>query len=160
MLKKDEGFTLIELLITMVILVIIATVAIPGFGRLIESNRLMTGTNLLASSIKLARAEAIKRGTNVTFSTDGGLETGWCVHAGDAAGDCANDQIRRFEAPDDLTFTETTGDLVFDRRGFLVPQNAQTFTVAPNGCAPGDITFRTLRISPVGRTEIEDGVCP
>lgn len=86
MLKRDGGFTLIELLITMVILVIIATVAIPGFGRLIESNRLMTGTNLLASSIKLARAEAIKRGTNVTFSTDGGLETGWCVHAGDAAG--------------------------------------------------------------------------
>lgn len=160
MLKKTAGFTLIELLITMVILAIIATVAIPGFGRLIESNRLVTGTNLLVSSIKLARTEAIKRGANVTLSTDGGLDSGWCVHDGDANGDCANDQIRAFEAPDNLTFTESAGDLVFDRRGFLVPQNAQTFTVAPDGCAAGDITFRTIRVSPVGRTEIDDGVCP
>lgn len=82
MLKRTAGFTLIELLITMVILAIIATVALPGFGRLIESNRLVTGTNLLVSSIKLARTEAIKRGTNVTFSTDGGLgAVGVCTKA-------------------------------------------------------------------------------
>ncbi|PHQ23917.1 pilus assembly protein [Marinobacter guineae] len=160
MLKRTAGFTLIELLITMVVLAIIATVAIPGFGRLIEGNRLVSGTNLLVSSIKLARTEAIKRGTTVTFSSDGGLASGWCVHDGDATGDCANDQIRGFESPGNLTFTETAGDLVFDRRGFLVPQTAQTFTVAPNACASGDITFRTIRISPVGRTEIDDGVCP
>ncbi|MDF0751170.1 GspH/FimT family pseudopilin [Marinobacter sp. 71-i] len=160
MLKRTAGFTLIELLVTMVILAIIATVAVPGFGRLIESNRLTTGTNLLVSSIKLARTEAIKRGTNVTFSTDGGLGSGWCVHDGDATGDCASDQIRVFEAPGNLTFTETAGDLVFDRRGFLVPQTAQTFTVTPIGCASGDISFREVRISPVGRTEVDDGVCP
>lgn len=160
MLKRSAGFTLIELLVTMVILAIIATVAIPGFGRLIESNRLVTGTNLLVSSIKLARTEAIKRGANVTFSTDGGLGSGWCVHDGDAAGDCASDQIRRFESPRDLTFTESVGDLVFDRRGFLVPQTAQTFTITPDGCASGDISFRVVRVSPVGRTEVDDGVCP
>ena len=160
MLKRTAGFTLIELLITMVVLAIIATVAVSGFGRLIEGNRLASGTNLLVSSIKLARTEAIKRGTSVTFSSDGGLASGWCVHEGDATGDCANNQIRGFESPGNLTFTETTGDLVFDRRGFLVPQAAQIFTVAPNGCASGDITFRTIRISPVGRTEIDDGVCP
>ncbi|WP_421840995.1 GspH/FimT family pseudopilin [Marinobacter algicola] len=161
MLKRTAGFTLIELLITMVILAIIATVALPGFGRLIDSNRLVTGTNLLVSSIKLARTEAIKRGTNVTFSTDGGLEGGWCVHEGDDAGDCANDQIRGFESPGNLIFTESVGDLVFDRRGFLVPQTAQTFTIAPVGCASGDISFRRIRVSPVGRTEVDDGeVCP
>lgn len=159
MLKKAAGFTLIELIITMVILAIIATVAVPGFGRLIEGNRLVTGTNLLVSSIKLARTEAIKRGTNVTFSTDGGMASGWCVHAGDASGDCANDQIRGFESPGNLTFTETVGDLVFDRRGFLVPQQPRTFTVAPNGCATGETTLREIRVSPVGRTEVGAGVC-
>ncbi|WP_417519638.1 GspH/FimT family pseudopilin [Marinobacter sp.] len=160
MLKKSAGFTLIELLITMVILAIIATVAVPGFGRLIEGNRLVTGTNLLVSSIKLARTEAIKRGTNVTLSTDGGLASGWCVHAGDTSGDCANDQIRGFESPGNLAFTETSGDLVFDRRGFLVPQTAQTFVVFPNGCTSGDTSAREVRVSPVGRTEIDNGVCP
>jgi type IV fimbrial biogenesis protein FimT len=161
MLKKTAGFTLIELLITMVILAIIAAVAIPGFGNLIESNRLVSGTNLLVSSIKLARTEAIKRGTSVTFSTDGGLESGWCVHEGDATGDCANDQIRGFQSPGNLTFNEIVGagDLVFDRRGFLVPQEPRTFTVAPNGCATGETTLREIRVSPVGRTEVGAGVC-
>ncbi|MDX1558559.1 MAG: GspH/FimT family pseudopilin [Marinobacter sp.] len=159
-MKRSAGFTLLELVVTMAILAIIATVAVPGFSRLIESNRLVTGTNLLVSSIKLARTEAIKRGTNVTFSTDGGLGGGWCVHEGNATGDCTNDQIRGFESPRNLTFTETVGDLVFDRRGFLVPQAAQTFTIAPDDCASGDISFRVIRVSPVGRTEIDDGVCP
>ena len=150
MIRKTSGFTLIELMIAVVLLAIVAAVAVPGFNRAIEGNRLVSGTNLLVSSIKLARTEAIKRGAFVTLSTDGGLGGGWCVHTGDAAGDCANDQIRAFEAPQSLTFTETAGDLVFDRRGFLVPQTAQTFTVAPNGCASGANTFRTIRISPVG----------
>lgn len=162
MLKKAAGFTLIELIITMVILAIIAAVAIPGFGNLIEGNRLVSGTNLLVSSIKFARTEAVKRGTNVTFSTDGGLATGWCVHTGDATGDCANNQIRGFESPGNLTFIESAGasDLVFDQRGFLAPQTARTFDVFPDNCAGGDTSFRTIRVSPVGRTEIDNGVCP
>ncbi|PCM42866.1 GspH/FimT family pseudopilin [Marinobacter sp. ANT_B65] len=162
MLKKAAGFTLIELIITMVILAIVAMVAIPGFGNLIEGNRLVSGTNLLASSIKFARTEAIKRGTNVTFSSDGGLGTGWCVHTGDATGDCANDQIRSFESPGNLTFNPSVGfDLVFDRRGFLVPQTAQAFDIYPDNCTSGSSSFRTVRVSPVGRTEIDDnGVCP
>ena len=161
MLKKTAGFTLIELMVTVVILAIIATVAVPGFGNLIGENRLTSGTNLLMSSIRLARAEAVKRGTTVTFSTDGGLASGWCVHEGDDTGDCANDQIRGFNGPANLTYTATATDLVFDRRGFLVPQVAQTFTVAPDGCATGG-RLLTVSVSPVGRTEIDPdiGACP
>ncbi|MCS5563414.1 GspH/FimT family pseudopilin [Marinobacter sp.] len=161
MLTKSKGFTLIELMVTVVILALIATVAVPGFGNLIGENRLTTGTNLLASSIRLARAEAIKRGTTVTFSTDGGLANGWCVHTGDDSGDCANDQIRGFEGPGNLTYTATAADLVFDRRGFLTPQVGHTFTVAPNDCPAGG-RLLTVRVSPVGRTEIDPdvGACP
>lgn len=162
MLKKAAGFTLIELIVTMVILAIVAAVAVPGFGNLIEGNRLVSGTNLVTSSIKFARAEAIKRGDNVTLSSDSGLVSGWCVHAGDATGDCANDQIRSFEAPDRLLFTPTIAfDLVFDRRGFLVPQVARELTIYPEDCTSGDASFRRIRVSPIGRTEIDDdGVCP
>lgn len=161
MFNKTHGFTLIELLITVVVLALIATVAVPGFGNLINDNRLTTGTNLLVSSIRLARTEAIKRGTEVTFSTDGDLASGWCVHIGDAANNCEDDQIRVFQSPPNLTYTETSADLVFDRRGFLVPQVTQTFTVATDNCPPGG-RLLTVSISPVGRTEIDPnaGVCP
>lgn len=160
MFRKNSGFTIIELLITLVVLAIVAAVAIPGFGRLIDGNRLMTSTNLLMSSIRFARTEAIKRGTTVTFSTDGGLATGWCVHSGDASSDCTNNQIRSFSSPSNVTFTSSTTDLVFDRRGFLVPQTSQNFTIAPNNCASGEPNLRRIRVSPVGRTEIDDEACP
>jgi type IV fimbrial biogenesis protein FimT len=165
-LKKSTGFTLIELIITMVILAIVTMAAIPSFSNMIQNNKRAADTNLLVSSINFARTEAIKRGANVTFSTDGGLESGWCVHAGDAAGDCDNDQIRGFESSGNLTFTvkddddQDVDDLVFDRRGFLVPQTALTVTVIPEECVSGNPDRRIIRVSPVGRTEIDEDPCP
>lgn len=160
MLKKNAGFTLIELIITMVILAILTMAVIPGFGNLLSNNKRVADTNLLVSSINLARSEAIKRGTNVTFSTDGGLENGWCVHEGDAAGDCANNQIRGFKSSGNMSFTQSSGDLVFDRRGFLQPQTDQVFQIYPEDCTSGDDQLRIIRVSAVGRTEISDGACP
>jgi type IV fimbrial biogenesis protein FimT len=164
-LKKSTGFTLIELIITMVILAIVTMAAIPSFSNMIQNNKRVADTNLLVSSINFARTEAIKRGVNVTFSTDGGLESGWCVHLADAAGDC-DDQIRGFESSGNLTFTvkddddQDVDDLVFDRRGFLVPQTALTVTVIPEECVSGNPDRRIIRVSPVGRTAIDEDPCP
>lgn len=157
-----RGFTIIELMITVVILAIIATVAVPGFGNLIEANRAVSGSNLLLSSIKLARSEALRRGDTVTFSTDGGLASGWCVHNGDNAVDCDDDaqRIRRFEATAGLAYTASVADLVFDRRGFLTPQVQRTFTVRPADCTAGENRLVTITVSPVGRTSSQTGACP
>ncbi|RUA22883.1 prepilin-type N-terminal cleavage/methylation domain-containing protein [Billgrantia gudaonensis] len=58
---RQRGFTLIELLVTIAVIVIMATIAIPGFQRMMATNRLNSGYNEILSGLYLARSEAIKR---------------------------------------------------------------------------------------------------
>ena len=70
---KQFGFTLIELLITIALIVIISSIAVPNFLGMINSNRAAGDVNETLSGLNHARAEAIKCRGDVTFSiTDGG----------------------------------------------------------------------------------------
>jgi len=69
--KQPAGFTLIELLILITLIAIVATVAVPGFGRLIESNRLTSSSNDLVGALNMARAEAVRLGTTVSVAPNG-----------------------------------------------------------------------------------------
>jgi len=87
-MSKQGGFTLIEVLVTVVMVTLLVTVAVPSFNDLISNNRLTVATNDLISSLNSARSEAIKRSTNVSVcrSPDGVAcaggklwEAGWII---------------------------------------------------------------------------------
>ncbi len=93
--KNNSGFTLIELMVTVAIVGIFASIALPSFAKLLENNRYTTITNNLVSTLHLARSEALKRRASVTVcpssnqtscndNTD--FSTGWIVFL-----DCNND---------------------------------------------------------------------
>jgi type IV fimbrial biogenesis protein FimT len=63
---KMRGFTLVELLVTLAVLAVILTIAVPGFQDFVRRNRLASETNNLVSALAIARSEAIKRGQIVT----------------------------------------------------------------------------------------------
>lgn len=78
--RQRAGFSLIELMIVVLIAAVLAGMAAPAFGRLIESQRLTGTVNDFLASIQLARSEAIKRGRRVDLVPAGTAWTdGWAV---------------------------------------------------------------------------------
>lgn len=64
---KSAGFTLVELLVTVAVITIVATIAVPGFQGMMARNQLAADYNVVLSGLNQARSEAIKRRENVTF---------------------------------------------------------------------------------------------
>ena len=80
---SESGFTIIELMITVAVLGIVATVAVPNFRDFIINNQRVSLSNKMVADLHLARSEAVKRSENVVTcgSEDGatcsGTNIGW-----------------------------------------------------------------------------------
>lgn len=71
---KQRGLTLIELLAGLLMLAILATLAVPAFGALVDSQRRQDTAHQLASGLRMARSEAIVRSQPVIMQA---LENDW-----------------------------------------------------------------------------------
>ncbi len=85
---KQHGFTLIELMIVLSLSIILSSMALPFLSSFVQNNQSIADTNLLVSSLHLARSEAVKRGRavvvcasadQITCSTNLDWTTGWMV---------------------------------------------------------------------------------
>jgi type IV fimbrial biogenesis protein FimT len=62
----SDGFGLIELVIVIAIVAILTVIALPGYQRTIQRNRVVTDTNDFVAALNLARNEAVARGRPVS----------------------------------------------------------------------------------------------
>lgn len=81
--KYSRGFNLLELMVTLSIVAIVVSIALPSMSNMIDSTRMSGYANSLHKAISVARSEAIKRGLPVTIctsnssQTDCGNSSGW-----------------------------------------------------------------------------------
>ncbi|MDV3514569.1 GspH/FimT family pseudopilin [Stenotrophomonas sp. C1657] len=77
----SSGFTLLELMVTVAVLAILVTVALPSFSAMIAGNRITAAGNDLMAGLQFARHEAIRRNdaVQVCASADGQAcsDAGW-----------------------------------------------------------------------------------
>ena len=142
--RSSGGFTLVELIVVMAIFAILLAIGAPSYQSITTSNRITAEINGLVTHLQFARAEAVKRGQNVTVASQNGNNwaNGWLVT--DLAGNTLKQQ-QAFQGGD--TLTSTLGAITYDRNGFT--SNAATLTLHDQANTSG--LGKCLVVSPVGQ---------
>jgi prepilin-type N-terminal cleavage/methylation domain-containing protein len=76
-MKKQRAFTLLELLITVAVLAIILSVAVPSMRSAAEKRRITGAAEEIYSQLQLARSEAIARSEPVFMNIEAGAD--WAI---------------------------------------------------------------------------------
>jgi len=148
------GFTLIELLITLGIVAIIMSVAVPSFQRLIANNRLTTQANSMVGALTVARSEAAKQNKVVTVRKNGGgWASGWSVFVD-------NNQDGLFNGTDvDIRqYPAITGNIIKTTSNFISyePSGRSNVNASIYFCSPSSLqAFRRVVIFNSGRVRTE-----
>jgi type IV fimbrial biogenesis protein FimT len=160
------GYTLIELLVTMAVVVILASVAVPNFSRFIDSSRERADIQQMMRSLVAARSEAVVRARPVMLTaTAGDWAKGWRIwvdlNANGSYDDGENFKVAEAIKTSAIITAKLDGaavtNITFDNQGFI--QGAKPVLISyrsqPEKCSHD----RDLSITPSGQVAIVDRVC-
>lgn len=142
-MQKKNGFTLIELMVTIAVLAILATMAVPSFGNIIKNQRFKENTNELINKIRQARTYAVLNHQEVTLRLN--------VAGVDSA------PVFNWIGEDTARLkTTSNNELVFDKKGFL----RSTFNVVEICKSNGNSESVKITLTQLGHIhKVEKGAC-
>ncbi|HZP92725.1 MAG TPA: GspH/FimT family pseudopilin [Burkholderiales bacterium] len=146
--RPARGFTIIEALVTLAVLAILTTIAVPNITAWIVSARVRAAASDVYSALIFARSEAVKRSSNVDIVPAGTWSGGWNVQVGAV--------VLQTQAayPSSLTFTGPPGTVTYGRDGRLTGVSNVTFTVS-GITQSGAVRSRTVSVDLSGRPSVK-----
>lgn len=147
-----RGFTLLELMVTLTIVAILATVAVPAMQDMIQNSKAERVTGLFELDLQFARSHAISRSEVVRITArNNDIANGWQIIA-----ESSGATLRERGALDSgVTITSSNGldAIAFTPTGQI--ENNDTITVRTRDCTGNsDKAFNLLRSGQVAVTEI------
>ena len=166
--QASRGFTLIELLATMVVLVILTTIAAPHLSSTVSNNRAYAAQAELLASLALARSEAVTRGVPVAVGAAmptsgnefGGGWTVWVDQNGHGALDVGEVVLRTHESlpSNAVKIGGPTTPVSYGSMGFLRTAGTVNMSVCPVGYSHKGFA---ITIQPNGLSDVDSAAaCP
>lgn len=76
-MRKSDGFTLIELMVTIALMGIIASFAVPSLSHIVRNNQLMSDTRGFVDLLAETRSEAIFKQKTLILAVNGNISGGY-----------------------------------------------------------------------------------
>ena len=171
MKKFQSGLTLVELMITVVVVAVLASLAVPSMRTMLVKRSVEAAADALVSDLRFARSEAVKRSARVVvcgssngtscFGTGALWKDGWIIYVPSLANGnfTAGDEIVRvqsaFSSIEAIADSDGTSRyrFIFEPTG-SAKSSSQTFFITPTGTIPAGST-RIVCVSNNGRAGIK-----
>lgn len=157
-MNKQEGFTLIELMITIAILAIVLSIAIPSFNNMLLNNRISTTAHEVHAAMQIARSEAVQRKKTITVCRADAAFTqcedgadwaqGWLLVFGDEV-------LKVWQPRSGLEVTGPAAGIEFLGSGMSRGENS--VSIQGQGCPNG--VKQEVRVIRTGNVRLEKGSC-
>lgn len=78
--KSARGFSLIELIVAIAVVGLVSAMAMPNYQTWIKNARVRTAAESIQNGLQTARAEAVKRNSQIEFKLDPAMNSTWEIN--------------------------------------------------------------------------------